>query len=119
MLAVLLLDDSSDLRTVWSIALKRFGYIPTLVDDVAAFWQNYHAAPWYAVILDMQIHGQVDAGDVIKRRLHQLGYKGRLIAMSGRSVPTDGWTTVLKKPFLLDELRFALQDQVQDQGGMP
>ena len=112
-LKALVVDDQELNRRVMSILLQEFGCVATL----AACGEeaiDYAAAGGFDVIfMDLNMPGL--SGQELARRARGLAYHRPIVAISGRVTDDERIelarieiTTVLQKPFTLDELRDGL-----------
>jgi EAL domain-containing protein (putative c-di-GMP-specific phosphodiesterase class I)/CheY-like chemotaxis protein len=113
------LDDEGPVGTLVSRMLSSLGYVPLTFTEVQQCLQQLKEAPEYSkpslLVLDLAL-GKHDAVDVFDQ-LNALGFKGRLLLMSGvdettlndvQKICTSRGLTAfapLKKPFRIDALR--------------
>lgn len=111
----LLIDDEETIAQLVATVLRRRGDQVTPVTSSPAAWSTLAARPgdFDAVILDLNMPGL--NGVEFARRARALPFTRPMIVMSGRVTDADraalaavGITTVLAKPFQLDELTAAL-----------
>jgi CheY-like chemotaxis protein len=119
------LDDEGPVGTLVSRMLSSLGYVPLTFTEVPQCLQQLKEAPEYSkpslLVLDLAL-GKHDAVDVFDQ-LKALGFKGRLLLMSGvdettlnevQKICTSRGLTAfapLKKPFRIDALRERLSSK--------
>jgi PAS domain S-box-containing protein len=114
-LRLLLVEDEEAVASLVSVLLRRQGHEITLASNGLDGWERLSATPdaFDAVIMDLNMPGL--SGQELARRARGLAYHRPMVAISGRVTDDERAglarleiTTVLQKPFTLDELREGL-----------
>jgi signal transduction histidine kinase/ABC-type amino acid transport substrate-binding protein/ActR/RegA family two-component response regulator len=114
-LRLLLVEDEEAVANLVSALLRRQGHEITLASNGLDGWERLSATPdaFDAVIMDLNMPGL--SGQELARRARGLAYHRPMVAISGRVTDDERAglarleiTTVLQKPFTLDELREGL-----------
>ena len=114
-LRLLLVEDEEAVASLISVLLRRQGHEITLATNGLEGWERLSATPdaFDAVIMDLNMPGL--NGQELARRARALAYHRPMVAISGRVTEDERAelarleiTTVLQKPFTIEELRGAL-----------
>lgn len=118
--SVLFMDDENTLRLVVRLMLERLGYKVTTAEhgqQAIALYASHAASgtPFDVVILDINIENGMDGISTLKRLL-QMDPDLKAIGASGSVTPETlngllkiGFSSVLAKPFRLEQLKIALE----------
>jgi signal transduction histidine kinase/CheY-like chemotaxis protein len=122
---VLVMDDEEQLRTLATRMLQRLGYTASAVPDGEAAIVTYKAAmdagePFDAVLMDLTIPGGMGGAEAVGRVL-ELDPQAKVLVSSGYAnsptmseYKTHGFVGVLCKPFVMADLRAALDAVVSE-----
>ena len=106
--SVLIADDDPDIREALAEILREEGFEPLCVENGRAALDALHGAPPSAVLLDMTRPGELDGCAVLRMKAADPSIANiPVIVMTGQaqaSVPADGLTAVLHKPFSIRQL---------------
>lgn len=120
---VLVMDDELAIARLLEKMLSRLGYAATIVSEGSQVLEAYAkameaGAPFAFVIMDMTIPGGMGGKETLVK-LKELDAKVRAIATSGYSETSDysasGFSSVLNKPYGIEELSRAVSTALGDQ----
>jgi CheY-like chemotaxis protein len=86
---ILCVEDNPVLQGVWKIALERYGFeVVTASDGIDALTQyKAHGGDFGAILTDNDMPRM--NGRELVRSLREIGFKGRIVVMSGNFKPGD------------------------------